>query len=191
MDTSSIIKVGIFAVAGYLLYEWLQKSGLWAQYFGGVAPGAVPAAGLQSFATADALTAYCKANPSSSATYGGVSSTCPTWMQTPATSPASSAPPTTGQQPAAPQVDTALADQLTHLLQQSNSRPLGTVSEWNWLYTHLKNDPNAPIIEGDTQFGTSQITAVQYLQARTGAGLSGIGWYHGSFVQRPLRRYIH
>lgn len=147
------VKIVIFGLAAYLGYEWLQKSGLWAQYLGGV-------------------------------------STAPQPAQQPNANPSSPAPPSTGTtqtQVPQPAVDQNLANQLTAMMQSSQGRVLGTVSEWNWLYTHLKNDPNASIITDDAGYAGAPVTAIQYLQARGKEGLSGIGWFQGSFVQRPLR----
>jgi hypothetical protein len=98
-----IIALGV-AAAGYLVYQWLQSSGLWAQWFGGTA------ASGNTFSTPATLMSYCQANPGGTATYqvaGGspTTATCSAWLaaQTPAattpaastsTPPQSTAPPT-------------------------------------------------------------------------------------------------
>lgn len=79
-----ILKIGAVAVGAYLIWNWLQSSGL------------LGAATSSTFTTGDSLMTYCQANPTGSATYtdpSGVTSTatCAAWIasQAPASVPAS------------------------------------------------------------------------------------------------------
>ena len=83
--TGTILKVGIIGVAGYLGYQYLQSSGLWAQFFGG-----------NSFTTAAQLISYCQANPTGSATYGGQTAPCSQWMAAAGSSTSTTSTSTTG-----------------------------------------------------------------------------------------------
>ena len=95
-QTKQLIKYGAMAAAAYFVYQWLQSSGLWAQWFGG------STASTNTFNTSTALLAYCQANPTGTAVYvdptTGASSTatCAQWLASnsnaslpPATSPGS------------------------------------------------------------------------------------------------------
>jgi hypothetical protein len=80
-----IIALGV-AAAGYLVYQWLQSSGLWAQWFGGATAG-------NTFSTPATLLGYCQANPNGTAIYQAVggaptSAPCSQWLaaQTPVAS---------------------------------------------------------------------------------------------------------
>jgi hypothetical protein len=96
-NTKQLIKYGAMAAAAYFVYQWLQNSGLWAQWFGGAS-----ATSTNSFNTSTALLSYCQANPTGTAVYvdpsTGASSTatCAQWLASnsnatlpPAASPAS------------------------------------------------------------------------------------------------------
>lgn len=181
---SGIIKWIAVGVGAYILYEWLQSSGLWAQYFGG----------SSAFTTASSLETYCQANPTGSATMTAngqtASAPCSQWMTaiqgntanaaTPGTSTAASAPPTnsspanTAAAPTTP-VDPNLTAQLTAGMQKQVGRSVGTISEWNWILQNILHS-TLPIITASTPYGTSQITASQYLQEQQSLGLSGIGF---------------
>jgi hypothetical protein len=84
-----IIALGV-AAAGYLVYQWLQSSGLWAQWFGGATSG-------NTFSTPATLLAYCQANPNGTAIYQAVggaptSAPCSQWIAAQAAPSASAVP---------------------------------------------------------------------------------------------------
>jgi hypothetical protein len=91
-ETKQLIKYAAMIAAGYFVYEWLQSSGLWAQWFGGTAPAA---AASNSFSNPSALLTYCQANPNGTAIYvdptTGVTSTasCAQWIASNSSSPTS------------------------------------------------------------------------------------------------------
>ena len=95
-DVNTIIIVLGLGAAAYLVYQYLQSSGLWAQWFGGAAGN--------TFSTPASLLSYCQANPNGTAIYqaaGGspTSATCAQWLaaNTAATpAPAGAAPTPTG-----------------------------------------------------------------------------------------------
>jgi hypothetical protein len=78
-NTKQLIKYGAMAAAAYFVYQWLQNSGLWAQWFGG-------SSSTNTFNTSTGLLAYCQANPTGTAIYvdpaTGASSTatCAQWL---------------------------------------------------------------------------------------------------------------
>jgi hypothetical protein len=172
---SGAIKIAAVAVGAYLLYEWLQSSGLWAQWFGG-----------NSFTTTSALDTYCSANPTATAsmTVNGqnASAPCSQWLSAlqssavpttaPSSSPAGSTPATTAPVSA---VDPNLAAQLTAGMQKQVGRTIGTISEWNWVLQNIVKS-SLPIITASTPYGTSQISATQYLQEQQSLGMSGLGF---------------
>jgi hypothetical protein len=90
-DTGTIILVLGIGAAAYLVYQYLQSSGLWAQWFGGAAGNV--------FSDPQKLLAYCAANPTGTATYQAAGSApttapCSQWIaaqQHIATTPVSSA----------------------------------------------------------------------------------------------------
>lgn len=80
-NTKQLIKYGAMAAAAYFVYQWLQTSGLWAQWFGGAS-----AASTNTFNTSTALLAYCQANSTGTAIYvdpstgASSSATCAQWL---------------------------------------------------------------------------------------------------------------
>ena len=187
MDDSvkTMIKLAALGVAGYLVYQWLQKSGYWAQWFGGG----------NTFSTPQALLTYCHANPGGSAIYapaGGASTTapCAQWIAANGGAPPASTgggttpPPTTGGGGSLVALPSAAT--LTSWMQAHTtpSRSVGSVSEWNFATTHLITGFVEPTV--DIGFGDTQITADQYIQGvtawrQTGGGM---GWI-GASVPRP------
>lgn len=175
MDDSmkTVLKFAAVGVGAYLLYNWLQSSGLWAQFFGG-----------NSFTNPQQLLTYCQANPTGTAIYVGAngvptSAPCSQWVAAntasgavpasqPAAAPASaatSAPPATSSAPAttAPASNSTLVAQLTAKAAGNVLMPgaQGTVSDWNYLLTQLF--PNAPQIVNSTPAGNGNIGAAQYV----------------------------
>lgn len=155
-DTKSILKLAAIGAGLYLLYEWLQSSGLWAEYFGGT-----------SFATPATLMTYCQANPSGSATYTGGSTpataTCAQWVA--ANSSPAPTPTTTGTPIAtvAPTAGSTLIPRLqaAAIAASGLGTDSATVSQWNYL---LQQDyPNAPVITVTTAAGQNAIPAAQYV----------------------------
>ena len=88
-DTKQLIKYAAIAAAAYFVYEWLQTSGLWAQWFG-------TTAATNTFTDPTLLMNYCQANPTGSATYtvNGVSNTatCSQWIASNSATPVQTAP---------------------------------------------------------------------------------------------------
>lgn len=179
----SILKPVLILGGLYFAYEWAKGAGL----FG---------AQVQTFSNSPDLLTYCKANPTLSAGITGQGNApCAQWLQAVSTPPQGGTSIVQTQSPP-PQIDQNLAAQLTNMMQSSQNRTVGTISEWNWLYQHLKNDPNAPILDGTSQAEqqftiSSQIDAPTYLQTRIQAGLSGLGYYSGIYIRRPLSRYVN
>ena len=171
-SSSGIIKFLIIGVAVYLGYEYLQSSGLWAQWFGGSSAG-------NSFATVAALQAYCTANPNGTAMYNGQTSSCAQWLQaiaaasgssTAATATQTQAPPANAA-PAAPSAaDVALANSLVSKAQLSSTSQL---NYWQWNYILKEISPSDADYDGPAN--ANEVTAAQYVAARTAAGLSGLG----------------
>lgn len=188
MDDSvkTMIKLSALGVACYLVYQWLQKSGYWAQMFGGG----------NSFTTPQTLLTYCQANPTGSATYspaGGASTTapCAQWIAANQPGATSSGGGTTtdggggGTTTTTGAVALPSSAVLTAWMQAntSPSRSVGSVSEWNYATNKLITGFVQPTV--DIGFGDSQITADQYIQAVTQWRASqGIGWL-GAVAPRP------
>jgi hypothetical protein len=188
-NTMTIIKFAAIGVGAYLLYEWLQSSGLWAQWFGGG----------NSFSTPATLLTYCQANPTGSATYTGsgtpTTATCAAWMaangSSSTTSTTSSAPPATSTPAPEATIAPAAGSTLVPRLQAAAfaSSALGadsaTVSQWNYLLQQIW--PSAPIIQNSTPAGTGSIPAATYVgyylaqgfadPSLAGAGVSGFNYY--------------
>lgn len=79
MDSKQLIKYAMIAVGAYILYNWLQSSGMWASWFGGTV------AASNSFTDPTLLMNYCQANPAGTAIFtnaSGVASsaTCAQWI---------------------------------------------------------------------------------------------------------------
>jgi hypothetical protein len=79
MDSKQLIKYAMIAVGAYILYNWLQSSGMWASWFGGTV------AASNSFTDPTLLMNYCQANPAGTAIFtnsAGVASsaTCAQWI---------------------------------------------------------------------------------------------------------------
>jgi hypothetical protein len=192
MDDSmkTILKFAAVGVGAYILYNWLQTSGLWAQWFGGG----------NSFTNPQQLLTYCQANPSGTAIYVGAngvpnSAPCSQWVAAntasgavaPVTQPvATPAATATAAAPAtvAPAANSTLIAQLTKAAAGNMLMPneMGTVSDWNYLLTQLF--PNATQIQNATPAGNNTIGAAQYVAyylalypdpttTATAAGLTG------------------
>lgn len=180
--TNTIVKLGVLGLAGYLLYQWLQNSGLWGQMFG--------------FSTTQQLITYCQANPSGSASYGGQSAPCSQWLAavsaaqtTPSTTPtASTAPTTPPVQTSAPATLTTQEQQLATSLQnaavQSSNTPPLTVSQWNYIMNNLTN-PGSSAAQLP-QFGNALIDAPTYVAARASGGFGLSGFIPARFM-KPYR----
>ena len=177
--TKTIIKFAAVGVGAYILYNWLQTSGLWAQWFGG-----------NSFTTPQALLTYCQANPNGTAIYVGqngvpTSAPCSQWVAAntasgavqpaaaaaappAAAAPAASTTTTAAAAPApAPTGTPAAGSTLTQQLTAAAAKNVlmasgqGTVSDWNYLLTQLF--PNAPQITNATPAGDANIGVSQYV----------------------------
>jgi hypothetical protein len=170
-EGNSLLKFLIVGVAGYIAYDWLQTSGLWAQWFGGV----------QTFTTPATLLAYCQANPSASASYNGQTGTCVQWQQAAGAQPATAAAvispaastPAAATSPAASEpsaADVALANSLVTAAKTSASTTMN-VWQWNYILQHL-NPSEANL---NTSNNAQLVTAAQYVALRTASGLSGLG----------------
>ena len=178
-DESSIIKLVIVGVAAYLGYNWLQSSGLWAQWFGG----------SSSFTTAPALLAYCQANPSGTASFNGQSAPCASWMQaaaatapagTPTVAAAPSAVNPTPAPVAAPpaHVTPLTVNQLLNAVAAAGYASSASITfdqdQWNYFVTTAV-DQNAIVdIALPGYVPGALITAAEYIQMRQQAGVSGI-----------------
>lgn len=195
MDKNGLIKIALVAGGVYLIYRYLENSGLWAQWFGGG----------NTFDTTDPqfiqkVTQYCHANAGGTVnlTQGGKaygSGTCqqilaalqgapppagtaapnppPTGTATAPPPPATTTTTTTTAPP--PAANSQVATQLQALMQQQVQRTTGTVSEWNWVWRNMyKNDPNAPIITTSSYAVDQQIGVNDYLNLRSAQGLSGL-----------------
>jgi hypothetical protein len=165
-DSLTIVKYAAIGVGLYMLYEWLQSSGMWAQLFGG-----------SSFSTPATLLTYCQANPTGSATYTGgatpTTATCAAWVaanastSTTAAPSTTSTPTTTTAPPAEASIVPAAGSTLVSRLQAAAfaSAALGAdsanVSQWNYLLQQIW--PSAPIILNSTPAGTASIPAATYV----------------------------
>jgi len=199
------IKPILILVGGYILYEWLQSSGLWAQLTGGSATSS-STANPQQFTTASALLSYCQANPNLSAGIGNQNATCSQWLSAAgasASTTSGTSPSTTPATINTSNVDPTVAAAITALMQKQAGIANATISQWNWVWQNMyKNDPSAPVLEGSTaaeqSVGTQPITSSQYLALRTGAGLSGIRFagmgftvHQGGLSRVPTIRMVH
>jgi hypothetical protein len=188
-DEGGILKLVLLGVAGYLAYQWLQSSGLWAQWFGG-----------NSFTSTSQLLAYCQANPTGTASFNGQSAPCSSWLQAasgaaqPAASSSAPAPSSaTSPSPAAGPISTPTVSpslpakitpltvaQLLNAVAQSGSGATAAttfnVDQWNY-YVTTYIDPTA-IVDVDLSaagyVSGAPLTAQQYISLRQSVGLSGI-----------------
>jgi hypothetical protein len=119
-STKQLIKWGAIAAAGYFVYQWLQNSGLWAQWFGGTASN--------QFNSSSALLTYCQANPNGTAIYvdptTGASSTatCAQWLASNSQSPMAQLSPASGL--------AANYLQAISLMQQAAGNDAQTIQSW-------------------------------------------------------------
>jgi hypothetical protein len=124
-DTKQLIKWGAIGLAGYFVYQWLQNSGLWAQWFG-------TSTASNSFNTSTALLAYCQANPNGTAIYvdptTGASSTatCAQWI---ASNSNATLPVTSAVSGLAPNYQQAIS-----LMQQAAGNDSQTVNNWSYYW---------------------------------------------------------
>lgn len=161
-ETKLITMVVIGAAGVAVVYWYLQKSGLWAQWFGGAASN--------SFTDPNQLLAYCQTNPGGQATYldaAGKSYTypCYRWI-------AENSGPVMNLPDSSP-VDPAL---LKALQQAAIANPAlgsdrGNVDQFNLLLQGI--DPSAPIADLGVP-STEVMDSQQYLMLRIQAGLSGL-----------------
>jgi hypothetical protein len=186
-STKTIIKVLGVAAGAWLLYQWLNSSGLWGQWFGG-----------NSFSTSAELLSYCQANPSGSATYNGQTATCAQWMAAAGQS-STAAPATTTTTATAPAATTASIApaagstfvprlQAAAIANPSLGSDSANVSQWNFLLAQMW--PSAPQIGVTTPAGNNAISASAYvgfylaqgypdptMPGGTSSGVSGIAAY--------------
>ena len=180
---NSILKFALIGGAAYLGYVYLKNSGLWAQWFGG-----------NSFTDAPSLLAYCQANPTGTASYGGQSAACSAWLQaagqTPAGTTSTTATPAATlspvQTPAVTPAQHVTPLTVTQLLNAANQNGYAasanttfTNDQWNWFvkFSPYAIDPNAVVDEDLTPYGYktgAELTAQQYISLRQQAGVSGI-----------------
>ena len=173
-EDNSIVKYALIGVAAYLGYQWLQSSGLWAEWFGG----------SSSFTDPTSLLTYCQANPSGSATYGGQTAACSAWM---AAAAGSTTPASTGTAPSPAATSTTVspatnvtpltAAQLMQAAGVTNASQTLTVDQWNYYVTN-KIAPNATVTDlsaqGIQRGVNDSVTAAEYISLRHQAGLSGM-----------------
>lgn len=176
-DMKSLIKILGVAAGAYLLYQWLNSSGLWAQWFGGG----------NSFSNAQQLLAYCQANPSGSATFvnpqtgQSQTATCAAWMQANGAAPTSTAGATTTTTNPPPQTSAATASvqpaaastMVPRLEAAAVANPVlggnsANVSQWNFLLGQIW--PSAPQISVTTPAGNNSIDAATYVGYYLGQG---------------------
>lgn len=201
-NTSSIVKIVGLGVGAYLLYQYLQSSGVWAQWFGG-----------NSFSNPQQLLAYCEANPNGSATYTGgatpATATCAEWIAanggsaapsagTAGATTSTTASSTTSSTPSASVQPAAGSTFISRLQAAAAANPaLGSdsanVSQWNFLVDQIW--PSAPQISVSTPAGNNNINAATYVgyylgqgfpdpsSAAGNAGVSGFG--HGAYSDDP------
>ena len=178
------IKIVLIAVAGYLGYQYLQSSGLWAQWFGSGS----------SFTTAPALLAYCQANPTGTASFNGQSAPCAAWLQ--AASQQSPAAPATSQTAVVTPAPNATPLTVTQLLNAvaasgypSNANTTYTVDQWNYFVT-TQISPTAVVTDLTSvgNISAAQLTAAEYISLRQKAGLSG---FRGSLGYANPYAWVH
>jgi hypothetical protein len=154
-STKTLIKIGGGIAALYLIYEWLQSSGLWAQWFGG------------GFTTPQALLTYCQQNPTGTATYapaGGAPQTftCAQWIAAqqaaganppPTTNLLTSALPPAGATPVTPPPtgNTPVqnssgndAQAVTVMIQQNGGADQATLDTWAYYWQNSPGFNGAP-----------------------------------------------
>lgn len=141
-ETKQLIKWAAIAAAGYFVYEYLQSSGLWAQWFG----GALPATGVSnSFSSSAALLTYCQANPTGTAIYvdptTGVSSTasCAQWIGSNSSSPIPAAP-------ASPATGLATGyQQAIAAMKTAAGNDSQTIDQWGYYWQNTPTFSGAPM----------------------------------------------
>jgi hypothetical protein len=139
-QTKQWIKYGAVLAAAYFVYQWLQNSGLWAQWFGGTASN--------QFNSSSALLTYCQANPNGTAIYvdptTGASSTatCAQWLASNSESPMAQLSPASGL--------AANYLQAISLMQQAAGNDAQTIQSWANLWQNGTMFDGAP-----TGFGVS------------------------------------
>jgi hypothetical protein len=135
-QTKQWIKYGAVLAAGYFVYQWLQNSGLWAQWFGG-------STASNSFNTSTALLTYCQANPNGTAIYvdptTGASSTatCAQWLASNSESPMAQLSPASGL--------AANYLQAISLMQQAAGNDAQTIQSWANLWQNGTMFDGAPM----------------------------------------------
>jgi len=186
-STSMVIKLAVLGVLGYLGYQYLQNSGLWAQWFGG---------GVQNFTDPTSLLTWCNANPTLSATYNGQSGTCQQWIQASAQTsssgssssaststttsiPAATSTPSQPAQPArtsTPPTGYTLTSAQQNLVNQLISTGKVSASTlynvWQWNYVLNELTPGSTDL--NTPNNAQTVTASQYVAWRAQYGLSGL-----------------
>lgn len=192
--TKTIITVLGIGAAAYLIYQWLQSSGLWAQWFGGAL--------ANTFSNPQQLLAYCQANPTGTATYqaaGGspISAPCSSWLSANATTtPPPTTPSTaaTAQAPSQASAGLSIPSNLTVTPNINNSLSgdviLNGVSTNLSIITGNAGQSAGVIYNTAGQDITSQFTAAQQQQliaaftaAPHNAGVSGLDG--GYWAQNP------
>lgn len=135
-STKQLIKYGAMAAAAWFVYDWLQTSGLWAQWFGGTVTAAA-----NSFNNSTSLLTYCQENPSGTAVFvdptTGQSSTasCAQWLSSnPQTTPITSTPAST----ATPQAQAIAA------MQGANGSDSATLDQWSYFWQNNPTFAGAP-----------------------------------------------
>lgn len=179
-STKQIIKGVAILAAGYFVYDWLQSSGLWAQWFGGASVAAP-----NSFSNSTALLTYCQANPTGTAVFvdptTGASSTatCAQWM--------SSNPQTTPL----PAASTSAPPSAIAAMQAANGSDSATLDDWSYYWQNLPTFSGAPSgfgVNGSisaTLFNqilglnggnrTAEVSAEQFVSwLNTASGMSGL-----------------
>jgi hypothetical protein len=193
VDKDSIVKLVLIGAAGYLAYNWLQSSGLWAQWFGG-----------NNFSTAASLLQYCQQNPNGTASFNGQSAPCSAWLKAaqPTAPPATTSSSTTPTPAAGPVSTPVIQARVTPLTVQSLLNAVaqqGTAAtasttfnsdQWNYFVTTYI-DHNALVDVDLTPLGYVQgspLTAQQYISLRQQAGISGLGFARtGTAYSNPYK----
>lgn len=161
-DTKTLVYVALAAAAVGAGYWYLQKSGLWAQWFGGAI--------ASSFTDPQALLAFCQANPNSQATYtdaNGKTYTyyCWQWLAE-NTGPVMNLP---NASPVDPDLLASL--QAAAIANPAMGSDQGNVAQFNLLLQGI--DPNAELTDLNAD-PTQMMNSQQYLLLRAQVGLSGL-----------------
>lgn len=181
-NAKNVIRLAAVAVGAYIAYQWLESSGMWAQWFG---------ASSNVFTDPNALLAYCQKNSAGQATYSvsgkQTTATCAQWLAAnqAASSSSGTAAPSSGSPsptpaPPAPAIDQTLVAQLRAA---AMANPIlgtdkATVDQWNYLLNEL--NPVAIVTDlssiGIVRGENDSMDAEAYVTLRSRAGLSGI-WF--------------